>query len=139
MDEVDIEADLRDRVARSAFHSWVGMEVVAASPGRVEVALDAAEHHLNLQGLLHGGVIAMLADTATGLAVRSMVPTGRRHVTVQLDVHYLAPGRPGRITAVGTTVRVGATIGYAEADVTDERGRLLARATATVAVTEGAE
>jgi uncharacterized protein (TIGR00369 family) len=68
-----------------------------------------------------------------------MVPRGRRHVTVQLDVHYLAPGRPGRITAVGTTVRVGATIGYAEADVTDERGRLLARATATVAVTEGGE
>jgi uncharacterized protein (TIGR00369 family) len=139
MDELEIEADLRDRVARSAFHSWVGMEVVAASPGRVEIALDADEHHLNLQGLLHGGVIATLADTATGLAVRSMVAEGRRHVTVQLDVHYLAPGRPGRITAVGTTVRVGATIGYAEADVTDERGRLLARATATVAVTEGGE
>jgi uncharacterized protein (TIGR00369 family) len=137
MDELDIEADLRDRVARSAFHSWIGMELVAASPGRVEVALDAAEHHLNLQGLLHGGIIATLADTATGLAVRSMVPQGRRHVTVQLDVHYLSPGRPGRVTAVGTTVRVGTSIGYAEADVTDDRGRLLARAMATVAVMDG--
>jgi uncharacterized protein (TIGR00369 family) len=139
MDELDIEADLRDRVARSPFHSWLGMEVVAASPGRVEIGLDVTEHHLNLQGLLHGGVIATLADTATGLAVRSMVPAGRRHVTVQLDVHYLSPGRPGRITAVGTTVRVGATIGYAEADVTDDRGRLLARASATVAVTAEGE
>ncbi len=135
MGDHDIEADLRDRIARSAFHSWVGMELVAAEPGRVEIGLDAAEHHLNLQGMLHGGVIATLADTATGLAVRSMVPADRRHVTVQLDVHYLSPGRPGRVTAVGTTVRVGATIAYAEADVTDGRGRLLARATATVAVT----
>jgi uncharacterized protein (TIGR00369 family) len=134
MDQRDIEADLRERVASSAFHSWMGMELVAAEPGRVEIALDAADHHLNLQGLLHGGVIATLADTATGLAVRTMVPAGRRHVTVQLDVHYLRPGAPGRVTAIGTTVRVGTSIGYAEADVTDDRGRLLARATATVAV-----
>jgi uncharacterized protein (TIGR00369 family) len=134
MDEQQIEADLRDRVARSAFHAWMGMELVTASAGRVEIGLEAADHHLNLQGLLHGGVIATLADTATGLAVRSMVPAGRRHVTIQLDVHYLSPGRPGRITAVGTTVRVGSQIAYAEADIRDGAGRLLARATATVAV-----
>jgi len=134
MDGHDIEADLRARVASSAFHSWMGMELVGAEPGRVEISLEAADHHLNLQGLLHGGVIATLADTATGLAVRTMVPAGRRHVTVQLDVHYLRPGAPGRVTAVGTTVRVGTSIGYAEADVLDAKGRLLARATATVAV-----
>jgi len=134
MDGHDIEADLRARVASSAFHSWMGMELVGAEPGRVEISLEAADHHLNLQGLLHGGVIATLADTATGLAVRTMVPAGRRHVTVQLDVHYLRPGAPGRVTAVGTTVRLGTSIGYAEADVLDAKGRLLARATATVAV-----
>ena len=80
MDGHDIEADLRDRVARSAFHSWVGMELVRAEPGRVEIGLDAADHHLNLQGLLHGGIVATLADTATGLAVRSMAePAAGRH------------------------------------------------------------
>jgi uncharacterized protein (TIGR00369 family) len=130
----DIERELAERVRRSAFHSWAGLELVRAAPGEVEIALDATDHHLNLQGLLHGGMIATLADTATGLAVRSMVPAGRRHVTIQLDVHYLSPGRPGRITALGKTVRVGTQIAFAEADVTDERGRLLARATATVAV-----
>jgi uncharacterized protein (TIGR00369 family) len=133
MDEHAIEADLRDRVARSAFHSWMGMEVVGATAGRVEMVLDATDHHLNLQGSLHGGVIATLADTATGLAVRSMLPIGRRHVTIQLDVHYLAPGRPGRVTAVGTAVRVGSQVAYAEADILDG-DRLLARATATMAV-----
>jgi uncharacterized protein (TIGR00369 family) len=134
MDEYAMETDLRDRVARSSFHSWMGMELVGARAGRVEMALDATDHHLNLQGGLHGGVIATLADTATGLAVRSMLPTGRRHVTIQLDVHYLAPGRAGRITGVGTAVRVGSQIAYAEADIRDG-DRLLARATATMAVT----
>jgi uncharacterized protein (TIGR00369 family) len=134
MNEYAMETDLRDRVARSAFHSWMGMELVGARAGRVEMALDATDHHLNLQGGLHGGVIATLADTATGLAVRSMLPTGRRHVTIQLDVHYLAPGKAGRVTGVGTAVRVGSQIAYAEADIRDG-DRLLARATATMAVT----
>ena len=137
MDAHDMEADLRERVARSSFHSWMGMGLITASPGRVEIALDAAEHHLNLQGLLHGGIVATLADTATGLAVRSMVPPGTRHVTVQLDVHYLLPGTSGRITAVGTTLRVGNSIASAEAEISDERRRLLAKATATVAVMAG--
>ena len=130
----EIEDDLRARVARSAFHSWMGMELVRATAGHVEIAMEATDHHLNLQGSLHGGVIATLADTASGLAVRSMVPAGRRHVTIQLDVRYLTPGRPGRITAVGTTVRVGSQIAYAEADIRDGTDRLLARASATVAV-----
>ncbi|MEP6477292.1 MAG: PaaI family thioesterase [Actinomycetota bacterium] len=134
MDEAQMEADLRDRIARSAFHSWMGMELVGATRGRVEVALEVTHHHLNLQGSLHGGVMATLADTATGLAVRTMLPVGRRHVTIQLDVHYLAPGRLGQIIAVATTVRVGSQVAYAEADIRDGNDRLLARATATVAV-----
>jgi len=136
MADRDVEADLRERLERSAFHRWMGMEVVRAEAGRVVIGLDADEHHLNLAGLLHGGVIATLVDTATGLAVRTMIPEGGRHVTVQLDVHYLLPGRASRITAVGSTVRVGSTIAVAEADVADGGGRLLARATATVAVGE---
>jgi uncharacterized protein (TIGR00369 family) len=134
MEHAEIERELAERMARSAFHAWMGMELVRAAPGEVEIALAATDHHLNLQGSLHGGVTATLADTATGLAVRTMVPAGRRHVTIQLDVHYLSPGRPGRVTALGRTVRVGTQLAYAEADITDERGRLLARATSTVAV-----
>ena len=119
-----------------AFYGWAGLELVSAEAGEVVVALDAKRpEQLNLAGVLHGGVIATLADTATGLAVRSMVPAGRRHVTIQLDVHYLAPGSPGRVTAHAKTVRVGSQIAYAEADVHDARGRLIARATSTIAIT----
>ena len=42
------------------------MRLVDARDGEVEIALEAEPHHLNLQGLLHGGVLATLADTATG-------------------------------------------------------------------------
>jgi len=68
------------------------MSVLDTGPGTVEIALDAAPHHLNLQGVLHGGMIATLADTAAGLAVRTELTPGRTHVTTSLTVPYLRPG-----------------------------------------------
>jgi uncharacterized protein (TIGR00369 family) len=126
--------ELRERLAASAFHSWMGMRLVGAGEGKVEIALDAEPHHVNLQGLLHGGVLATLADTATGLAVRTKLAPDRRHVTIQLGVQYLSAGVPGTIVAVGHAVRVGRQIANAEAEIRDAGGRLLATAQATLAV-----
>jgi len=126
--------DLRSRMAASDFHRWLGIELVDARPGEVDLVLAAEPRHMNLQGLLHGGMIATLADTATGLAVRTKLEPGTRHVTVQLDVQFLSPGRPGSIFARGRVIRAGSQIAHAEADITDSGGKLLAKAHSTVAI-----
>lgn len=127
--------DLRERLRGSDFYRWAGVELIDAAPGRVEIAFEASAHHLNLQGLVHGGILATLADTAMGLAVRTVLQPGRRHVTVQLGVEFLSPGRPGTIVAHGRSVKIGSQLGFAEADVTDPNGRLLAKAHSTLSVT----
>jgi uncharacterized protein (TIGR00369 family) len=126
--------DIAALIAGSAFHGWMGIELVDAREGEVTIALEAQPHHLNLQGLLHGGILATLADTATGLAVRTKLEPDRRHVTIAMSVHYLSAGAPGTITAIGRTVRVGRQIAHAEAEIRDARGKLLATAQATLAV-----
>ena len=128
-------ADLRERLRGSEFYRWAGIELVDAAPGLVEVAVQAGPEHVNLQGLVHGGMLATLADTAMGLAVRTGLEPGRRHVTVQLGIEFLAPGRAGRIIAHGRTVKIGRQLGFAEADVVDTRDRILARAHSTLSVT----
>lgn len=130
-----IARDLADRMEASPFYRWAGMTLLRADVGAVDVAMELEPHHLNIQGLAHGGMIAALADTAAGLAARSKLEPGRRHVTVQLDVHYLRPAPQGRIVARGRAVRVGSQIAVCEVDVVDERDRLLARATSTLVVT----
>jgi uncharacterized protein (TIGR00369 family) len=125
--------DIADRMARSAFHRWAGIDLVRAEPGEVEVALRAEDHHLNLLGTVHGGVLATVADTAMGLAMRTRSEPGSTYITAQLDVRYLVPGRPGRIVGIGRVVTSGRRTGYAEADVLDG-DRLLARASATFIV-----
>ena len=126
--------EVRERFARSGFHTWIGMRLERVETGEVHIALDVEPRHLNLVGLLHGGLIAALADTATGLAYRTVLEPGTRHVTTHLSVTFLSPGRAGRVTARGRVVKAGGRFGYAEADVVGPDDELLARATATFTV-----
>ncbi len=131
----DTTDDLAALVEGSPFYRWSGMRVAAVEPGSVSVSLELAEHHANLQGFAHGGVLATLADAAMGLSVRSALEPGRRHVTIELGVHYLRAVKTGSVTATGRAIRIGREVAYAEAAITDERGTELARASGTYSVT----
>ena len=126
---------LRALVADAHFYRWSGLTIADAEEGSVTLALELADHHLNIQGLAHGGVIATLADAAMGLSLRSALEPGRRHVSVEIGVHYLRPVTRGRVRAIGSAVRIGREIAYARADVLDANDRLVARADGTYSVT----
>jgi uncharacterized protein (TIGR00369 family) len=132
--DVDRLAEVRERVEASAFHRSFGMTLERVAEGEVDVALVAGREHLNLMGTVHGGVLATLADTATGLAYRTVLEAGMTFTTISLSVTYLSAGRAGRIEARGRVIKRGRRTGYAEADILDDGGRLLARATALLAV-----
>ena len=133
LDERYLE-EIRRRVETSPFHQWAGMSLLSVGHGRSEVAMDLGDHHFNPQGIVHGGVIAAMADTSIGLALRSMLRPGFTHRTAQLNVHFLAKGEGGRIIGRGRSLHLGQRMGYGEAEVSDPEGRLLARASGTFIV-----
>lgn len=127
--------ELKERVHRSPFHQWAGMELVSVGRGEAEVAMDLDEtRHFNPQRIVHGGLISAIADTAIGLALRSKLRTGFTHRTAQLNVHFLAKGEGNRLIGRGRAIHLGQRMGYGEAEVLDEGGRVLARATGTFIV-----
>ena len=85
----------------------LGIEPVEAEPGRVSFTLDVAEYHLNPFGIVHGGVLAALLDTAMGCAVHSLLPAAVGYVTGELNVRFLRPalltGGPLACTARSST------------------------------------
>jgi uncharacterized protein (TIGR00369 family) len=129
-------ADVRDCVARSRFHGWMGMRVRELGEGTSEIELGVENHHTNLMGVLHGGVITSLADAATGIAMLTALDDGWSHLTTSLQMTFLSFGRRGdTVVARGRVVKLGRRFGYAEADVEREPdGALLARAAATFLV-----
>lgn len=99
---------------------------------RGECVLDVESRHLNRMGVLHGCFISMLLDNGCGVAVRNMMGgPDIAVVTVTLAVNFMASVRSGRVTATGSVTGGGHSLKFAEAELRDESGQLLATATAT--------
>jgi uncharacterized protein (TIGR00369 family) len=79
---------------------------------------------------MHGGAIAALMDAAMSQAVRSTIPMGSVVATITMNLNYMAPSF-GELTAKGTVVRGGKSIVFAEAEVTDSKGQMVCRGSAT--------
>jgi uncharacterized protein (TIGR00369 family) len=126
--------NLKVRVQNSPFHQWAGMDLIYVGEGEAELTMELQPHHFNPQGIVHGGIITALADTAIGLALRSQLRAGLTHRTAQLNVHFLAKGEGNRLVGRGHAVHLGQRMGYGESEVLDGEGRLIARASGTFIV-----
>jgi uncharacterized protein (TIGR00369 family) len=113
------------------FPEMVGMKLTAVEPGRARMEMTVDQRHANPMGTLHGGVSCTLADSAMGLAYASTLGEGESFTTLELKINFLRPVWSGRLVAEGIVVQRGRTVGLAECSVTDENGRLVARASST--------
>jgi len=132
-----LEPLIRERFRSSDFARWMGITLISIGDGASELRLDLEPHHLNPGGIVHGGVIATLLDACIGLALRTKLGMRSSHVTVELGVHYLAPARAGALIGRGRAVRVGDRVSYGEAELSSEKGRLLAKGSATFLIIPG--
>lgn len=88
--------------------------------------------HYNTNGVLHGGILMALLDTAMGHAVADLVaPAGRFNAAAQFNIHFFYPIKSGLVRARAEVKKLGKRLAVVEAEATDETGRVLALATAT--------
>ena len=84
---------------------------------------------MNPLGIMHGGVSAFILDSAMGWSIAEA--TGKQVVTVQMNVHYLSPGKGKRFRAYARPTHLGKQTSVAEAYLENEEGRRIAQATGT--------
>lgn len=99
--------------------------------------LKTEQCHLQPFGIVHGGVLGTLVDTATFWSAFLRLPEDAGLVNIDLKLKYLKSIRTGLMTAQGRCIRDGRTINYAEASVKDEEGNLIAHGTSTLMVLPG--
>jgi uncharacterized protein (TIGR00369 family) len=103
--------------------------------GRVKIAFTAKPEFCNASGNVQGGFLAAMLDDCMGPAVLIATNAEMFPSTIDLNVQYLAPAKPGQLIGKGRVVKIGNTIGFVEAELEDASGSLLARATASVRIT----
>jgi uncharacterized protein (TIGR00369 family) len=116
----------------------IGARITEAEPGRVVLELTAGPEHRHGGGVVQGGVITQIADAAMGMSLATLQEDGVWNTTIELKINFLRPVKEGRMRAVGRVVEIKQSLLFSEADVLDEQGRLVARASSTcMAVPEG--
>ncbi|MEZ5344382.1 MAG: PaaI family thioesterase [Pyrinomonadaceae bacterium] len=101
--------------------------------GKVTFSGAARTEFYNPMGMIHGGFISTMLDSAMACAVQSTLEAGKGSTSVELKVSFVRPvfEKTGILKAVGEVINVGRQIGFAEGKLIDENGRLYAHGTTT--------
>lgn len=134
-----VEPDFRARAKTNnvPVARLIGFEATEIAEGRAIVTLTAGPHHANPMGTLHGGILCDIADAAMGMAFASTLQPDESFTTVDLKINFFRPVWDAQLKAEGKIVRRGRNLGYIECDITDERGRLIAKAASTCLALRG--
>jgi uncharacterized protein (TIGR00369 family) len=136
----DFEARVRGSFVRQQAMALIGARLVRVEPGRVDIELPVRDEIGQQHGFVHGGVVAMIADSAGGYAAFSLMPADASVLTVEYKVNMLAPAQGDVLIARGEVLKAGRSLSVVRADVwarTGERESRVAAMQQTMMVMHG--
>jgi acyl-CoA thioesterase len=120
---------------QAEFTRALGIEILGMVDGESVLEVELGPIHMSRANRAHGGLLFTLLDTALGRAVLDALPAGRGCATVELKINYFRPVQSGRVRAVGRLLELTKSLGYAEGEVMNDAGKVLARASGTFFLT----
>jgi uncharacterized protein (TIGR00369 family) len=123
--------------AQPSINDLLDVETLEAGPERVVMRVPVDWRVHQPLGILHGGVSALLAESAASLGAFLAAGPERRVVGIELNASHLRSVREGHLTADATPVRVGRTVQVWRIGLSDDEGRLICEARCTLAVLGG--
>lgn len=133
----DYVRELVELINASSFPMHMSMRLSSIDLDRAAIELRTAQCHLQAYGIVHGGVLATLIDTATFWAVYLRIPEDAGLVNIDLKLNYLKPVENGLLRAEGRAIRSGNHICYAESEVWNANRDLVAHGTSTLMILPG--
>jgi 1,4-dihydroxy-2-naphthoyl-CoA hydrolase len=130
---------LLEKIANSELLGFLGVEIVSAAPEKVILTMPVTAKVHQYVGIMNGGVSLFLAETAVSIgAVVSVDLTKRTPVGIEINANHLRSVNKGIVTVTATPVYQGRTIAVWQAEITNERGKLICLSRCTLALKAGA-
>ncbi len=128
---------VRARMKESHSSELLGFDVESVHAGKAIFRLDVKERHTQIHGVVHGGILAALADTTGAIAAYTAVAQGVELATLELKINYLEPVPGGRVRAEARVLRAGRNFIVTECDIFTAEGKLAAKALMTFSAAQG--
>ena len=134
MDQKDVNEAIIERANTCCFYEQLGITVDTMGEGKARLQMPFDQRLTQPQGLMHGGAIASLADSAVAIALLSLVGPNTGIATIEMKINYLTPVTTGILYADAYIAWKGTRIVLGEVDVTNDKGDLVAKSIMTYMV-----
>ena len=124
-----------EATSASPYFRLLNMRLIHFDIGFCKIEIDVDPNkHFQPFGNVHGGVYSSIIDAAAFWAVYGQVDENVGMTSVDLKLNYLSATNGSKLIANGKKIKLGRTLGYGQAQVTDETGKMLAHGTSTLMV-----
>lgn len=125
----DYVTELKSKEEKEPIADFLGMRLLEISPGYAKVAMKIVPSHQNFNGFIFGGIIMAVADQAFAYASNSLAHPS---LASQFNIHFISgAGVDDELTSECRVVTSGRRVGVSEITVTNQDGKLIAKATGT--------
>jgi uncharacterized protein (TIGR00369 family) len=124
-------ARLREAFARVPYAHLLGIEIVRLERGEATLALASRPELMRMAGIMHGGALASLMDSASAFAALTIIGADAHTVTVDLTLHFLRPVTEGLVEARARVLRAGRRIITVSIEATNVDRKAVATALTT--------
>jgi uncharacterized protein (TIGR00369 family) len=115
----------------SPFYQLLGMKVLEIQNGTCRVEMPFRKKLTHPYGIIHGGAIASLADSAVAMALISLVKPTDRITTIEFKINFFTPVSQGKLMARSKMIYRGSKTAVGDVEVRNEKSKLIAKVIAT--------
>ena len=128
---------VRKVVNSSPYYRLLGMEVTEIREGESRIQMLFKEELTHPYGIVHGGAIASLADSAVAMALISLVKQKDKIATIEFKINFFVPISKGELKAHAKIIHKGSKTAVGDVEVINEKGKMVAKVIATYSIMRG--
>ena len=128
---------VRKATNTSPYYRLLGMEITEIREGESRIQMLFREELTHPYGIVHGGAIASLADSAVAMALIGLVEPKDRITTIEFKINFFVPISKGELKAHAKIIHKGSKTAVGDVDVVNGEGKLVAKVIATYSIMRG--
>lgn len=127
---------IKDNFNSQSYCKLLGIEVINIGEGIARLSLQFNQNQLNQDGVVHGGIITSLADSAAAVALLSITGLGGKISSIELKINFLRPVKTGDLFAEAKIIHKGSRTSVVDVDIRTKEEKLVAKCLLTFLILE---
>ena len=135
LDKLD-EKRIKQMIDSCPYYQLLGIKAMKIEKGFARLKMSFDKKLTQLQGVVHGGAIASIADSAMAMALILLIEPGELIATIEFKINFLSSVKSGEVIAEAVVIHKGSRVAVGDIEVKSKDGKLISKAIATYIISK---